>query len=75
MNVPLPMPDPTDESEAFFWRSLREGELRLQQCRECGTFRHPPRPVCARCGSTEFVWSAVAGTGEVWSYTIVHPPT
>ena len=54
---------------------MRAGELRIQRCTACGAFRHPPRPVCAQCGASESDWPVVAGTGEVWSFTIVHPPT
>jgi uncharacterized OB-fold protein len=71
----IPRPDPTNADDAAFWAALRAGELRLQRCAACKTFRHPPRPVCARCGSTEREWVAAAGGGEVWSYTVIHPPT
>ena len=72
---PLPRPDPTTADDAHFWAALRDGELHLQRCAACATFRHPPRPVCARCGSGGTEWIAVAGTGEIWSYTVIHPPT
>jgi uncharacterized protein len=71
----IPHPDPVSPLDARFWSTLAEGMLRVQRCAECGAFRHPPRPVCATCGSTRDEWPIVAGTGEVWSYTIVHPPT
>ena len=74
-SVPVPLPDPVSEDDASFWHTLREGELRIQRCTACGTYRHPPRPVCARCGASSSEWQAVAGTGEIWSFTIVHPPT
>jgi len=73
--TPIPLPDPVDADDAAFWAALRDGVLRIQRCAACGVFRHPPRPVCAACGSTERVWDAVRGAGEVWSFTIVHPPT
>jgi uncharacterized protein len=69
------MPAPTNEDDVAFWAALRDGELRIQRCASCGVVRHPPRPVCARCGSTERGWETVSGAGEVWSFTIVHPPT
>jgi len=72
---PLPRPAPANPDDAAFWDALRSGELRIQRCASCGVFRHPPRPVCARCGSTDRGWAAVSGGGEVWSFTIVHPPT
>ena len=71
----LPRPDPTNDDDIAFWAALRDGELHIQRCAECGTFRHPPRPVCARCGATARQWQKVAGAGEVWSFTVVHPPT
>jgi uncharacterized protein len=75
VSEPLPRPDPQNEDDARFWAALRAGELCVQRCMRCGTFRHPPRPVCARCGSTHREWTVSAGTGEVWSFTVVHPPT
>jgi uncharacterized OB-fold protein len=71
----LPRPDPTNEDDAAFWAALRDGELRVQRCTGCGAFRHPPRPLCAQCGATAREWQAVTGAGEVWSFTVVHPPT
>jgi len=74
-DLPIPRPDPANADDACFWDALRAGELRIQRCSVCGAFRHPPRPVCAQCGATESDWPVVAGTGEVWSFTIVHTPT
>src|SRR6185295_11745829 len=74
-DLPIPRPDPANADDACFWDALRAGELRIQRCSACGAFRHPPRPVCAQCGATESDWRVVAGTGEVWSFTIVHTPT
>jgi uncharacterized OB-fold protein len=71
----IPHPDPTDADDAAFWAALREGELRIQRCAACGTFRHPPRPVCAHCGASEREWASASGAGEVWSFTVIHPPT
>ena len=70
-----PRPDPADPTDARFWGFVAAGELRLQRCRACATFRHPPRPVCASCGSDDDEWVPSPGLGEVWSYTVIHPPT
>jgi uncharacterized OB-fold protein len=75
VSEPLPRPDPTNADDAAFWAALRAGELRIQRCAACGTFRHPPRPACARCGSTDREWITASGAGEVWSFTVIHPPT
>jgi uncharacterized OB-fold protein len=75
MSTPYPRPDPVDAADAMFWTFVAAGELRIQRCTSCRTFRHPPRPVCASCGSTDDEWSASAGRGEVWTFTVIHPPT
>jgi uncharacterized OB-fold protein len=69
-----PRPDPQNDDDVRFWAALRDGELRIQRCISCAAFRHPPRPACARCGSRESEAVAVAGTGEVWSFAVIHPP-
>ena len=70
-----PRPDPAEAGDVRFWAYVAAGELRIQRCTECHAFRHPPRPVCAHCGAESAEWVAAAGTGEVWSFTVVHPPT
>src|SRR3954468_3315097 len=70
----FPHPSLTGDA-APFWLAARDGRLDIQACSACGVFRHPPRPVCAQCGSTECEWRTVSGRGEVWSYTTIHPPT
>ena len=70
-----PRPDPQNDDDARFWSALDAGELRIQRCIACATFRHPPGPVCAACGARESDAVSVAGTGAVWSFTVIHPPT
>lgn len=74
---PVPRPAPAaDAIEAPFWARLRDdGSLVLQRCAACGSYRHPPRPVCAACGRRDLEWVPSPGRGEVWTSTIVHPPT
>ena len=59
---------------AFFWDGTRNGELRIQQCGDCGALRHPPGPMCVRCGSTNPVYVVASGAGEVFSYVVHHHP-
>jgi uncharacterized protein len=63
-----------DEDGAFFWEGTARGELRIQKCDSCGHLRHPPRPMCPRCRSTERSWAVMSGKGTVWSYVVPHPP-
>lgn len=60
--------------EGPFWEHVQSGELRLQQCQECGFIRYPPAPVCPTCLSESFVWSLMAGTGTLLSWVVFHRP-
>ena len=46
------------------------GELRIMRCNACGTFLHPPRPVCHQCLSEDITPQAVAGTGVIDTFTV-----
>ena len=59
---------------AFFWDGTRNGELRIQQCGDCGALRHPPGPMCVRCGSPNPEYVVASGAGEVFSYVVHHHP-
>jgi uncharacterized OB-fold protein len=59
----------------FFWAGTAAGELRIQRCEQCGALRHPPGPMCPRCGGDRPGYVVAAGTGEVYSYVVHrHPP-
>jgi len=55
-----------------FYAFLARGELRLQRCSACGTWRHPPRYRCAHCGSAAVTWEPATGRGCVFSWTVTH---
>jgi hypothetical protein len=57
-----------------FWDAAREGRLICQRCSGCGALRHPPRPMCPTCHSLDHSQVEVAGTGTVYSYSILHYP-
>jgi len=63
-----------DADGDFFWEGTAKGELRVQKCESCGRLRHPPRPMCPWCRSTERGFAVMSGKGSVWSYVIPHPP-
>lgn len=67
------VPTPDEESQGF-WDGTAAGELRIQVCGSCGRLRHPPRPMCPHCRSTERGWQGMSGQGTVWSYVIPHKP-
>ena len=57
-----------------WWEALRRHDLVIQRCTECGTWRHPPGPVCASCHASAARFERVSGRGRVFSYTLVHHP-
>jgi len=69
--VPRYTPNP-DGLTAEFYGHLASGALKLQRCDACETWRHPPRILCGRCGSPSWQWTATAGRGTVYTWTITH---
>jgi uncharacterized OB-fold protein len=59
---------------AEFYAFCARGELRVQRCSACQTWRHPPRFRCAKCGSDAFTWERVSGRGRVFTWTVTHRP-
>ncbi|MEY2433821.1 MAG: uncharacterized protein QOC92_3546 [Acidimicrobiaceae bacterium] len=72
----LPLPT-VDRTNAGFWQAAAEGRLDLQRCAMCGWHRHPPTEGCFHCGSMDWGWDTLPGTGEVFTYTwvaqAIHP--
>jgi uncharacterized OB-fold protein len=68
-----PAPIVTDDSRDF-WDAARDGRLVAQRCSDCRQLRHPPRPMCPHCQWVGYEQVALAGTGSIYSYTILHHP-
>jgi uncharacterized OB-fold protein len=66
---PLPRPN---EDTAPYWEAAHRGELRMQQCLDCGLVRFPPAVLCARCLSERAEWVRLSGRGTVYSWIVVH---
>ncbi len=66
----FPLPTVTDDTRPF-WDACRRHQLVVQRCTACGTFRHPPAPVCWRCRSFAHAWEPASGRGSVFSYAVV----
>ena len=57
---------------AHFWQGGEDGILRLLRCQDCGTYLHPPTPVCNSCRSTHLAPEPLSGRGTVYAYTVNH---
>ena len=69
-----PLRPPVSRDTAYFWEGAATGELRIQRCQACGLLRHPPGPMCPRCGATDLGYVVAVGRGEVFSYVVHHHP-
>jgi uncharacterized OB-fold protein len=71
---PVRLRAPRTHDNGWWWEKIDDGELHIQKCGECGVLRHPPRPMCGECRSTD--WTSVVSTGKgvVNSYVIMHHP-
>lgn len=65
------VPNPVGLNAEFYAHCAR-GELRFQRCGACGVWRHPPRFLCAACGSPEWTWERSSGRGRIFSWTVTH---
>jgi uncharacterized OB-fold protein len=61
-----------DASTQAFWDGARRGVLRIKRCRACGAAHYYPRPFCPVCWSTDVDWIDTAGTGTLYTYSVVH---
>ncbi len=68
-----PAPILTEDNRCY-WDAAKEHRLVAQRCDSCGRFRHPPRPMCPHCRSLTYELVELSGTGEVYSFSILHHP-
>lgn len=59
---------------AFFWDGVAQRRFLIQRCADCGVLRHPPRPMCGKCRSTDWDTIEASGRGTVFSFVIHHHP-
>ena len=69
------VPGPDGLGAEFYARAAETGVLHLQRCDECSTWRHPPRVLCAACGSHTWSWQPTSGRGRVFTWTVTHRAT
>jgi hypothetical protein len=59
-----------DHDNKAYYRGWLERRLLVNRCADCGTWHHPPKPICPRCWSTEVRPTEVGGRGTV--YLLMH---
>ncbi len=73
--VPV-FPAPPSDAAVFqpFWDAVANDRLALPRCVECGRWIWYPAPACPACGSERVEWRDLAGTGTLFTFTVVHRP-
>lgn len=69
-----PLPHASGHLSVPFWQGCQSRELRYQRCDACGLANFPPTEHCRQCLSAELHWANSAGTGEIYSWTVVYRP-
>jgi uncharacterized OB-fold protein len=64
-----------DADSARYWAATVEGRLELPRCGACTLVIAYPRARCPRCHAGDLTWERMAGTGSVYSFTVVHRPS
>jgi uncharacterized OB-fold protein len=54
-----------------FWDACKDGRFLLRHCNACTADHFYPRPFCPKCWSPEVAWKEAAGTGSVYTFSIV----
>lgn len=74
LEVPTRIAAPRGQDNKWWWDACDEGKVLIQRCKSCQTLRHPPRPMCGECQSTE--WDSIESSldGEIFSFVEMHHP-
>jgi uncharacterized protein len=70
----MKMAEPNQRNSSLaapFLEGLAQGILRYQRCGTCKAPQTLAHDACTRCGSEDLTWHDAAGTGKVYSVTVV----
>ncbi|RKE23882.1 hypothetical protein B0G76_8581 [Paraburkholderia sp. BL23I1N1] len=65
-----PLPSTVNETQPF-WDACNRSEFLVQRCQSCGRVQYHYRAFCCHCWSDEVEDLPIAGTGKVWTFSIV----
>lgn len=66
-----PLPTLAEPDTAPFWAATQEHRLTYQVCASCGEITFYPRRHCTGCLSPDLRWRDSAGSGTVYTYTVI----
>ena len=62
------------ELDAPYWQGLRDEQLLLQRCTDCGKWQWGPEYICHHCLSDTLSFERTEPTGSIYSYERVWHP-
>jgi uncharacterized OB-fold protein len=67
---------PLDHDSAAHYRGRLDRRLLINRCDRCGTWHHPPKPICPACWSADVTATEVTGSGTIHLAVFLHqgPP-
>ncbi len=66
-----PLPNLAELDTGAFWAGTKDHQLRYQRCASCDHVVFHPRAHCTNCTSTDLAWHTAAGTGTVYTFSVV----
>jgi uncharacterized protein len=57
---------------APFWEACNQEKFIIQKCQDCGKPQYHYRAMCCHCWSDNVADLPIAGTGTVWTYSVVN---
>ena len=69
--ITRPLPDVTPRMRPFY-EAAAERRLVIQQCAGCAATRFPAVETCSNCLGRDMRWIEAEGTGEVFSFVVMH---
>ena len=60
-----------DQLNQVYFDGVADGQLRIQQCKDCAAYQFYPRVICKHCSSEHLSWTPASGRGQVASFTVV----
>ena len=60
------------DANRHFWQGGEEGRLVFLRCQQCGTYVHPPQPICPVDHGKDLAPEPVSGRATVASFTVNH---
>lgn len=66
-----PLPTLAELDTGPFWAATKEHRLTYQVCASCGEITFYPRRHCTGCLSPDLRWHDSAGSGTVYTYTVI----